>query len=86
MPALSRELLPRVQLPTRLAGATGHDHSTYILGLKHPERRFSEIARQLDDLVAGTAVEVRGGLVREHERWLAGEGARDGHTLLLAAG
>ena len=52
VPALSRELLPRVQLPTRLAGATGHDHSTDILSLKHPERRFSEIARQLDDLVA----------------------------------
>jgi hypothetical protein len=43
-------------------------------------------AHQGDDLGAGVAVEIGGGLVGEHQRRCGGQGAGDGHALALAAG
>src|SRR5215813_6060794 len=40
---------------------------------------------QGDDLLAGPRVEVARRLVRQEEAWPPGDGARDGHALLLAA-
>ena len=42
-PALLGPLLPCVELPARLVGATRHHHSAHMLGLEHAERRAGEV-------------------------------------------
>src|SRR5579885_11638 len=60
------------------------------LGVRHGEKRDAvlgdERAEEPDDLPAGLAVEVAGGLVGEDEPWPEDERPRDRDPLLLAAG
>ena len=56
----------------------GHHHD----GLTEPRHR---VAEEREDLRAGPAVEVAGGLVAEDDLRLAGEGPGHRHPLLLAA-
>src|SRR4249919_165135 len=49
--SLPGELLPRIQLPTRLTGTPRHDHSADVLRLKHPKRCLSEVPGELDNLL-----------------------------------
>jgi hypothetical protein len=45
-----------------------------------------EVGEQPDDRLAGTAVEVSGGLVGEHDRRVGDQRSSDRHSLALAAG
>ena len=58
--------------------------------VRDQHERGAALARQrqhqLEDAVGGVAVEVAGGLVRQHARGARDERARDGHALALAAG
>src|SRR5689334_13204079 len=47
--------------------------------------RSGEAQHDLEYLVGGVRVEVAGGLIREHARWLGGERAGEGTTLALAS-
>ena len=48
-------------------------------------RRAIDVEQQVDDVVAGAAVEIAGRLVGEQDRRIVGERAGDRHALLLAA-
>jgi hypothetical protein len=60
-------------------GVVGREYEGHVLLALHA-------AHQGDDLGAGVAVEIGGGLVGEHQRRCGGQGAGDGHALALAAG
>src|SRR3990172_7660113 len=53
---------------------------------EHGDARRVDLLEQREDVEREVRVEVARGLVREHERGLRHDGARDGHALLLAAG
>ena len=44
-----------------------------------------DVNQEIDDLVAGAAVEISGGFVRKQDRWIVRQRARDRDALLLAA-
>ena len=45
-----------------------------------------ELFHQVQQRFGGARIEVGGGLIGEHKRGMRGQGAGDGHALLLAAG
>jgi hypothetical protein len=69
--------------------AIGHRHRLDLV-VRHVDRGVAEFLVQPADLEAHVApeirVEVRQGLVQEQDVRARGEGAREGHALLLAAG
>ena len=67
--------------PARAATAGSWVTSTRVVPSRAPQ-----LGQQLQDAAAGGAVEVAGGLVGEQDRRPGGEGAGEGHPLLLAAG
>ena len=79
---LDQPALLNAEHPVRHAhhlGAVGdHDH-----GLAGPP---GEAVEDLQHLAAGLEVEVAGGLVGEDQQRIVGQGAGDGHALLLAPG
>src|SRR4051794_33901343 len=66
--------------------AVGVAHITRVVG-DHRDRRALpvQLLQQLHDGLAVFGVEVSGRLVREQDCGVAGDRARDGHTLLLTA-
>jgi hypothetical protein len=60
-----------------------------ILFVRYQNNGFAfaiEFLKKRQDFLAGSAVEIPGGLVGENQNGVVDEGPRDGHALLLAAG
>src|SRR5215470_9216630 len=74
-----------IEEPHQTAAAPGKRR---VVGDQHQSGAAptGEIEHQLDHLAAGLAVEIAGGLIGQQQRWLDGEGSRQGRALLLPAG
>ena len=61
---------------------------SHVLLMRHDKKRVpfpGEFFKQLENFFASARVEVSGRLVREHNRRIVHESARDGDTLVLQA-
>src|SRR6478752_5436774 len=80
--------------PVTLHPAVAQQHDALGMGrdvrlVGHHDHRLPgrvQVGEGLHDLLAGDAVEVAGGLVREEDGWIVHQRPGDGHALALATG